>query len=122
MLMLIRNRTRGTVVAESAGLADSWFARLRGLIGRRSLLPGEGLLIRPCGSIHTFFMAFPIGVLFVDEGNRVVRATENVVAWRIGPIVPQARYVVELPVGAIVASRTACGDELELTPVDQGVV
>jgi uncharacterized membrane protein (UPF0127 family) len=108
----LRNRTRDTVIAR-AGVARSWLARLRGLIGRRSLQTGEGLVIRPCNSIHTFFMAFPIGVLFVDAGNRVMRATTLIEAWRIGPIVPGASYVVELPVGAIEASQTVCGDELE---------
>lgn len=114
--VLVRNQTRGTIVAENAKVANSWFARSRGLIGRTSLKPGEGLIIDPCSSIITFFMAFPIEVLFVDEGHRVLCATEPVAPWRIGPIVSGARYVVELPVGAVSASKTACGDELELAP------
>ncbi len=112
----VHNRTRGTVVAERAGLATSWSARLRGLIGRRELRPGEGLIIRPCSSIHTFFMAFPIDVLFADAGNRVVRAYASVGISRIGPWAPQARYVIELPVGAISASHTEQGDLLEWAP------
>ena len=115
--MLVRNRTRGTIVAASAGLATSWWARLRGLMGRQSLLPGEGLIIRPCSSIHTCFMAFPIEVLFVGAEERVLRAAPAIPPWRIGPLVPRTRYVVELPAGAIAASRTADGDELELVEV-----
>lgn len=114
--IVVRNRTRGTTLAENAELASSWFERLRGLIGRAGLGPAEGLVIDPCSSIHTFFMAFPIEVLFVGEGNRVLLATQPVAPWRIGPIVSGARYVVELPVGAVSASQTACGDELELAP------
>ena len=114
---VVRNRTRDTVVAQSARLADNFFTRLRGLIGTRSLESGEGLIIRPCSSIHTFFMSFPIEVLFVGEGNRVLRATELIVPWRIGPIVSQGRYVVELPAGALAASRTENGDVLELVPI-----
>lgn len=110
----VRNLTRGTIVAEKAGLADNYFTRLRGLIGRRTLHAGEALIIRPCSSIHTFFMSFPIEVLFVDEGNRIVRATQAIAPWRIGPIVGSARYVVELPRGAVAASQTECGDVLEL--------
>lgn len=117
--VLVHNRTRGTVVAQSAGLADSFFARLRGLIGRRALRPGEGLVIRPCSSIHTCFMSFPIEVLFIGEGNRVLVATKPVVPWRIGPIVPAASYVIELPVGAVAASQTAQGDTVELLPCRQ---
>ncbi len=112
----VRNRTRGTVVAQDAGVASNWFARLRGLIGLRGLEPGTGLIIRPCSSIHTFFMAFPIEVLFVDKGNRVLLATSPIEPWRIGPIVPQAHYVVELPAGAAAASQTMRGDELEWVP------
>lgn len=111
--VLVRNRTKGTVVAQNAGLANNWLTRLRGLIGRRNLGPGEGLIIKPCSSIHTFFMAFPIEILFVDEANRVLRATEPIDAWRIGPIVAKARYVVELPEGTISASQIECGDVLE---------
>ncbi len=107
------NRTRGTVIAERAEVASSWFARLRGLIGRRALEPGHGLIIRPCNSVHTFFMAFPIELLFVGEGDRILRATRAIGPWRIGPIVPAARYVVELPAGTLAASGTAAGDELE---------
>jgi len=111
--VLIRNRTRGTIVAQRAGLANGWWSRLRGLIGRRGLAPGEALIIYPCSSIHTFFMAFPIQVLFMDAGNRVLKATAPIAPWRIGPLVSRARYVIELPVGAVSASRTECGDELE---------
>ncbi len=114
--VMVRNRTRGTVIAQDAVVASSWFARLRGLIGRRSLEPGMGMVIRPCSSIHTFFMAFPIEVLFVGEGHRVLRATEPIGPWRIGPIVSRARYVVELPVGAVSASQTEPGDEIVWEP------
>ena len=117
--VLVRNRTRDTVVAQRAGLARSRWARLRGLIGRRCLAAGEGLIIQPCSSIHTFFMAFPIDVLFVGQGERVLRAAPAVAPWRIGPVVPQARYVVELPPGAVSASATQPGDELQLVAVQQ---
>ena len=111
---LIQNQTRGTLVAQEARVASSWWARLRGLIGRHELRPGQGLIIRPCSSIHTFFMSFPIDVVFVDKGNRVLQATHHVVPWRIGPIVPHSHYVIELPAGAIQASTTEPGDVLSV--------
>lgn len=109
----IRNRTRATVVAAAADLADGWFSRLRGLIGRRGLAAGEGMVIVPCSSIHTYFMRFPIDVLFVDREHRVVKAAAAVPPWRIGPVASGARYVVELPAGALAESGTLVGDELE---------
>lgn len=107
------NRTRGTVIAARAEVANTWFSRLRGLIGRPRLEQGEGLIIVPCNSVHTFFMGFPIELLFVGEGERILRATSAIGPWRIGPIVPAARYVVELPAGALAASGTVAGDVLE---------
>lgn len=117
--LTVCNRSRGTVVAQDAGLANTWLGRLRGLTGRRGLDAGCGLVIVPCSSIHTFFMAFPIEVLFVDKGNHVLLATSPIEAWRIGPIVPKAHYVVELPAGTVAASGTVPGDELEWVPLPQ---
>ena len=109
----IRNRTRGTELARRAEVADGWLTRLRGLMGRRRLAAGEGMVIYPCSSIHTFFMAFPIDVAFVDREHRVVKAVPAVRPWRVGPVARGARYVVELPAGTLLASRTSPGDELE---------
>ncbi len=109
----IGNSTRATVVAQQAELADGWLARLRGLIGHRPLAPGEGMLIVPCSSIHTFFMGFAIDVLFVDRDDRVLKAVPAVAPWRVGPVAAGARYVVELPAGGIAASQTAPGDQLQ---------
>ena len=57
------NATRATVLAERADLADSFLARVRGLLGRLTLALGEGLVIRPCNAVHTLGMAFPIDVI-----------------------------------------------------------
>lgn len=117
--VIVHNRTRATVIAEQAELATSWWARLRGLIGRKALPAGHGLIIRPCSSIHTFFMSFPIDVIFADAQDRVLSVTPAVGVGRIGPLAPGAKYVIELPVGAIAASGTEPGDTLEWTPCGQ---
>jgi uncharacterized membrane protein (UPF0127 family) len=80
-------------------------------------LPDEGaLVIEPCSSIHMFFMRFPLDVLYVDRSDRVVRVQEGIKPWRIGPLhTAGARYVIELPVGAIQRSGTQVGDQLSLT-------
>src|SRR6266496_2485216 len=61
----------GTVVCERCLLAETPFARLRGLLGRSGLSSGEGLLLRPAGSIHTAFMRFTIDAVFLDAADRV---------------------------------------------------
>ena len=62
----------GGVTAE---VARSFWARLKGLIGRQSLPPGRGLLILKCNAIHTFFMRVPIDATFYDREDRVVKTS-----------------------------------------------
>lgn len=112
----ITNQTRGAVLAERAAIASSWWARGRGLLGRRALPPGEGLIIRPCNSVHCFFMAFPIDVVYVDRAYRVVRLAPELRPNRIGPLVLKARDVIELPAGTVAATGTQVGDQLVVEP------
>ena len=70
----------GGVTAE---VARSIGARLKGLIGRRDLPPGRGLLILKCNAIHTFFMRFPIDATFYDREDRVVKTVRNIRPWRL---------------------------------------
>ena len=108
--MRLVNATRGTVLAERAGLARRALERLRGLLGRSSLPEGEGLVIEPCTSIHTFFMRFPIDVLFLDAQGRVLRAIAALGPWRATRIYPRAARVAELPAGTLLRTGTAEGD------------
>ena len=108
------NRDRGTVLAEGAEEARSWWARGKGLLGRRELPQGAGLIIDPCSSIHTWFMAFPIDVAFVAADGRVVTMAHALRPWRLGPFARKVRYVVELPAGALASSGTVPGDYLNL--------
>lgn len=111
------NVSRGLVLAARAGLARSVLARTVGLLGRRALLPGEGLVLAPCGSVHTFGMRLTIDAVFVDGaggGGRVLRVA-RLPPWRLGPLVRGARAVVELPAGA--AGATVAGDVLQWEPL-----
>jgi uncharacterized membrane protein (UPF0127 family) len=110
----IVNETRGTVLAERAELATSTWSRGRGLLGRRELPAGAGLIISPCNSVHCFFMAFSIDVIYVDRAYRVVRLAPDLRPFRVGPIVLSARDVIELPVGTIPATGTQVGDQLRV--------
>lgn len=112
----IANSSRGTVVAERAEVARTWWTRGKGLLGRRGLPEGGGLIIVPCSSIHTWFMAFPIDVAFVAADGRVVRTAQALRPWRFGPLARGVRYVVELPAGALARSETVADDRLTLQP------
>lgn len=113
----VHNVARGTTVGRSIRVARSFWARGRGLMFHSELPDDAGLLIDPCSSIHMFFMRFPLDVLYLSTDDRVVRVQRNIRPWRVGPIHSSgARYVIELPVGAIDRSLTDVGDQLELRP------
>jgi len=82
-------------------------------MGAPPLQEGEGLVLVGEKSIHTFFMGFPIDVLYVDKAGKVIRADAHVVPYRIGPFVIRSAYVLELPSGAITSTGTRVGDQLK---------
>lgn len=95
----------------------SFWARLKGLIGHPPLEPGQGLLIEPCRGVHTFMMRFPIDVLYVGEGGRVVHVTQHLMPNRVGPFIRDARLVIELPSGTVARTQTTVGDQLEILEI-----
>ena len=110
--MKVKNETRGRLLITRGELAETFWARLRGLMGRSSLDEGEGLVLKGDKSIHTFFMRFPIDVIYANPLGRVVRADQAMLPSRIGPFVLEAAYILELPVGVIQATGTSVGDQL----------
>ncbi len=106
------NQKNGAVLAERVERATSMRARLRGLLGRKSLPEGEALLIEPCTSIHTFFMRFDIDAAFVGKDGRVLRAIRDLRPWRATRIYPSAALVIELPAGTLRRTATGEGDAL----------
>jgi hypothetical protein len=101
----------GRTVCARCELATNPWTRLRGLLGRRGLEPGEGMLFRPEGSVHTFFMRFPLDVVFCDRELVVLGVERDLGPWRAAGR-KGARVVVELPVGG--AAGIAPGDRLVL--------
>ena len=111
--MKIINKSKGVVLADAI-IADTPFKRMKGLLGRKALNEGEALVIKPCNSIHTFFMRFPIDVLFVDKNNKVIKAISSIKPFRITGIYFGAAFVVELSAGTIKRTRTVESDLLSL--------
>jgi hypothetical protein len=87
------------VFANSCCITESFWERLCGLMGREALPEGTGLWIEPCNSIHTFFMKFPIDVVYLDRHGLVLKIHQNVKPWRMDLPVFKARSVLELPCG-----------------------
>lgn len=110
----VYNRTKGTLLASCAWIANSFVARLVGLLGTEGLDEGQGLWLVPANSIHTIGMRFPIDVVMLDRSSTVVAARESV---RPNSIVwpnLRARSILELPANSITSTRTECGDSLRI--------
>jgi uncharacterized membrane protein (UPF0127 family)/Flp pilus assembly protein protease CpaA len=103
----------GQVVCRRLSIAETPRTRTRGLLGRRSLEPGEGLLLRPANSVHTAFMRFAIDVVFLDEELGVVDVVAGLVPWRIAAR-RRARVVLELPAGVAAGRGIRAGMQLKL--------
>ena len=111
-MLTVENERTGVVLADRCRLAASPISRLVGLLNRSSLPIGEGLLIRPCSSVHNFFMRFPIDVAFLDGEGRVLKTYEPLRVWRATTIVRGAKQALELPADALATSGTRIGDVL----------
>src|SRR5438309_2670065 len=116
---VVRNRTRGAVLASEVQLADTPRARRVGLLKHDKLNPGQGLWIYPTQAIHTFGMRFPIDVVFIDRQMRVKRVYHKLVPFRLTSLVWSAQSVLELPSGSLAGTNTDVGDELQISPREE---
>jgi uncharacterized protein len=112
----VYNQTRAIAIATKVELANSFLSRGLGLMGRRSLPEGGGLILYPNNNIHMFFMRFPIDVIFADRNNQIVGIRHSFKPWRPFAAALHARYTIELPAGILHATLTEVGDLLKLTP------
>jgi uncharacterized protein len=106
-------RSDGTIVCEQCTIADNPLTRMKGLLGRDGLESGEGLLLRPASAVHTYFMRFPIDVVFLDDALVVVGISDSVDPWRARSR-KGAKAVLELPAGESQRCGLVVGDRLEL--------
>ena len=88
----------GVLIADKVYMADSYFKRLRGLLGKTQLQPGEGLLLTKVSSVHCFFMKFTIDVVYLSD-DMVVTGIETIPPWRVGKWVRGTAHTLELEEG-----------------------
>jgi uncharacterized membrane protein (UPF0127 family) len=108
----VANTVRGTILGTRVAVADTWWLRLWGLLGRAALRPGEGLMLTPCRAVHMYGVRYPIDVAFVDRRG-IVLSTYSTLA-------PGARTrwhgaaisALELPAGTLELSGTLEGDAI----------
>jgi uncharacterized membrane protein (UPF0127 family) len=104
-------REDGEIVCERCVLADTALARMRGLLGRRELPSGEGILLKPASSVHMAFMRFPIDAVFLDRDLRVVKVASDLRPWRAAAS-RGAKAVLEIPAGEAERRGLTAGDRL----------
>jgi uncharacterized membrane protein (UPF0127 family) len=111
--MIVRNQQRDATLGEAIEVAQTAAQRVKGLLGRECLEDGQGLLFKNCSSLHTFFMNFPIDILYIDKHGKVLKSATDVRPFKLVAAPLKAFYALELPTGAIAKSGTKVGDHLE---------
>jgi len=113
----VYNKTRETFVATDVTVADNYFRRLVGLLGKTKRWGklGRGLWIIPSRGVHTIGMLFPIDLVFLSKDRTVVHVEEHFRPFRVSRISLKATSVLELPTHAIYRSQTKVGDTLEIS-------
>ncbi|MBD3246849.1 MAG: DUF192 domain-containing protein [Candidatus Omnitrophica bacterium] len=110
----VENLTKSTLLADRARRAANPVSRALGLMGKKSLAPGNGMIFARAPSIHTCFMRFKIDVLFLDKDMRVIRAVHGLRPWRAAAAASSA-YTIELPCGTLRHTRTEPQDEIRFS-------
>ncbi len=98
-------------MCERCLLAETALTRMRGLLGRRELPSGEGILLKPASSVHMAFMRFPIDAVFLDGDLRVVKVAADLRPWRAAAA-RGAKSVLEIPAGEAARRGLNVGDRL----------
>jgi uncharacterized protein len=114
VLYTVHNATRSTTIGDRIARAGTSSERTTGLLKRSGLENGEGLWIIPCEAVHTFFMKFPLDLIYIDRKLRIRKAVRNVAPWRVSACL-SAHSIIELPAGMIDVSGSERGDQLEIS-------
>lgn len=110
----------GRPLAPQAWASTSTYERVQGWLTRESVEPGEGLLIVPCGSIHSFGMRFSIDVAYLDRQGTVLKLVPQVKPSRLswgpwrGIFLPWTVQALELPAGTLANAGLRRGDRLRI--------
>ena len=117
----LRNARTDRLIARTVIPAFDSDARRKGLLGRDSFEKGSAMVIAPTNSIHTFFMRFPIDVIFVRRNGVVAKIRRNIPPWRVAAS-PWAYAVIELPGGSLGVDDVKVGDVLTMVAAFEGAV
>ena len=111
--------TRQVVIAEQVKHAANPIARMKGLLGTKSLANGHALWLRPCNSIHTIGMAYAIDVIFLDKNNKIVKVVSRLKPMRLCWAPLATRSVLELPEGTVEKYAITVGDSVDISEQEE---
>ena len=112
------NKTRDRVLGSRVQLADRWWQRTRGFLGKAPPGEGEGILLSPCRAVHMMGLSYPLDVMFLDRQGAVAAIYPGLRPRRFTRFHRLAEYAVELPAGTIEATGTRPGDHIVWLPAD----
>ena len=115
----IQNGRSGAFLGHRIHLAEGWWRRAVGLLGKAEFPAGTGLLLVPCASVHTMGMRFPLDVAFLDGMGRIVKTRPELSPGRFAVGGNHVHAALELPVGTLAATDTRDGDPLILQEATQ---
>ncbi len=104
----------GKIISSNIETAYTFGKRFRGLMFRKSLAEGSSMHIKPCGSVHCFFMRYPIDVVFLSGDGKIVHIIKEMKPWRVSKIYAKAESVLELPSGYAQKVGLNIGDRLKI--------
>lgn len=109
---MLYNVNKDKLVLENVNLANGFFRKFKGLMGRKKMNKSEGLMLLSCNSIHTCFMRFPIDVVFLNMDHEVIALRQGLKPWRMVNFIKKAYITVEMPEGTIEHKNIEIGDTL----------
>jgi uncharacterized protein len=112
----VANTVRGSVLGTRVAVADTWWLRLRGLVGRSALQAGEGLMLTPCRAVHMYGMRYPVDVAFIDRRGVVLSTYPRLAPGGRTRWHGAAISALEFPAGTLERSGTLDGDAIVCNP------
>jgi uncharacterized membrane protein (UPF0127 family) len=110
------NKTREGVLGTRVQVADRWWQRVRGFLGRGRPADGEGILLSPCRAVHMIGIGFPLDVVFIDREGVVQAVYPSLRPGRMTRFHRSAEYALELPAGTIASTGTVVADRIAWMP------
>ena len=117
-MIMYRVLLDGEVIASRVGVAESFIRRMVGLLRHKKIDRGEGLLIRPCCQVHTFYMHFDIDVLFLSKTGEILYIEESLGPGMVSPFVKKCYQVLELKSGTVKEKGIMVGNRVAFDLAD----